>query len=95
MGIVGAALATVIGYFVVEATLYPIVQRFYHIDYEWSRIGKLVLTVVSAYVVVSVFDLNVAYKLGLFVLWCGSLFAVRFFSAGELKRMKDIFRNTA
>ncbi len=95
LGIFGAALATVIGYFVVEATLYPIVQRFYRIDYEWGRIGKLVLTVVSAYAVVSVFDLNVVYKLGLFFLWCGSLFALRFFSPGELGRLKHLFRNTA
>jgi O-antigen/teichoic acid export membrane protein len=95
MGIMGAAVATVIGYFIVEATLYPIAQHFYRIEYEFSRIAKLTVTVVVAFISVAVFDLSVPGKAGILLLWFVSLFALKFFNHGELDRIRKLFRNTA
>jgi O-antigen/teichoic acid export membrane protein len=95
MGIMGAAVATVIGYFIVEATLFPIAQHFYRIEYEFARIAKLTAAVVVAFITVSVFDLSVPGKAGMLLLWFVSLFALKFFNHGELDRIKKLFRNTA
>jgi O-antigen/teichoic acid export membrane protein len=89
-GIMGAALATVIGYFMVEATLYPIVQKFYYIEYEFPRIGKLAGTVAAAFVVVSLVEATVLIKLIVLLGWGVSLIAIGFFTKGEMSRIKQL-----
>lgn len=88
-GILGAAIATLIGYAMLEITLYPIVQKFYRIEYEFSRIGKLVLSVAVAFCIIKIFDLSVALKIITFVGWTVSLFVIGFFTKGELARMRQ------
>ncbi|MFA6456774.1 MAG: polysaccharide biosynthesis C-terminal domain-containing protein, partial [Bacteroidota bacterium] len=90
-GIMGAAYATLAGYIMVEITLFIVVQRFYYIRYEYERIIKLSLTVAIAFVAAKLLDANVPVKLLLFAAWCGSLFAVGFFTEGELVRVKRLF----
>jgi len=95
MGIMGAAVATVIGYFMVEATLYPIVQKFYYIKYELGRIAKLAASVAIAFLLVSVTDAFIELKFAIFVGWVASLFVLGFFTKGELSRIKLLFGKTS
>ncbi|MEW5799488.1 MAG: oligosaccharide flippase family protein [Bacteroidota bacterium] len=90
-GIMGAAVATLIGYAMLEIVLYPIVQKFYYIEYEFARIGKLILSVAAAFVIVKVFDGSVAIKMLVFAGWVISLFVLGFFTEGEMSRMKQAF----
>lgn len=90
-GIMGAAVATLIGYAMLEIVLYPIVQKFYYIEYEFARIGKLILSVGAAFVIVKVFDGSVAIKMLVFAGWVISLFVLGFFTEGEVSRIKQAF----
>lgn len=87
-GIMGAAYATLAGYIMVEVTLFFVVQRFYHIEYEYTRIVKLAVTVAIAFSAVTVLDLPLVMKGLVFVLWCAGLVASGFFTGSELQRLK-------
>jgi O-antigen/teichoic acid export membrane protein len=91
-GIMGAAYATLAGYIMVEVTLFIVVQKFYYIEYEYARIGKLALTVAAAFTIVTVLDLNVLMKAGVFILWCAALVFIGFFTSSEMNRLKGLFR---
>jgi O-antigen/teichoic acid export membrane protein len=93
-GIMGAAYATLAGYIMVEVSLFIVVQKFYYIEYEYARIGKLALTVAVAFTIVTVFDLNVLMKAGVFLLWCAALVFIGFFTSSELNRVKGLFRKS-
>ena len=82
-GIMGAAYATTAGYAAVAISLYIVVQRFYRIEYEYVRIGKLALTVAAAFMVYSFVDLSVILKLMLTIVWGISLFVIGFFNKEE------------
>jgi O-antigen/teichoic acid export membrane protein len=45
LGIVGAGLALVASYLVVLALMYGFTQRLFAVPYQWSRLGRVVLTV--------------------------------------------------
>jgi O-antigen/teichoic acid export membrane protein len=94
-GIMGAAYATLAGYIMVEVTLFWVVQRFYHIDYEYVRILKLAGTVAAAFAAVALFDPGVPVKMAIFLLWCGSLAVTGFFTEGEWRRITGLFGKTA
>jgi len=89
-GIMGAAYATTVGYAMVAITLYVVVQKFYYIEYEFLRIGKLVLTVAIAFIIYSVFQLSISMKLILLISWFISLFALNFFNKEELAKMRSL-----
>jgi O-antigen/teichoic acid export membrane protein len=42
IGILGAALSTLLSYIVMAVGMYLVSQRFYHVEYEWSKVGKIV-----------------------------------------------------
>ncbi len=88
-GIMGAAVATLIGYAMLEIVLFPIVQKFYYIEYEFARIGKLVFSVAAAFLIIKIFDASVTLKMLIFIGWVISLFLIGFFTKGELSRVKQ------
>lgn len=94
-GIMGAAIATVAGYFITDASLYFIVQKFYYIKYEFGRIAKLVFSTAGAFFLAEMFEMSVMTKLLLLVGWGGSLFMLGFFTKGELGRITNLFRETS
>jgi O-antigen/teichoic acid export membrane protein len=94
-GIIGAAYATLFGYFMVEITLYFVVQKHYYIEYEFARIGKLVFTVIIAFVSAKLFFDNILFKFVILLVWFISLFMIKFFTDGELQRFKYIFRKSS
>jgi O-antigen/teichoic acid export membrane protein len=50
-GIMGSAVATLIGYALLPLGAYLISQRYYRVDYEWSRVIKICLAVMIIYMV--------------------------------------------
>lgn len=93
-GIMGAAYATLAGYIMVEVTLYFVVQRFYYIEYEFVRIFKLAISVTVAFSIIKIFDADVLLKGIVFLLWFLSLYIMRFFTTGEIQRVKQLFGKT-
>ncbi len=90
-GIMGAAYATTIGYAMVALTLYFVAQRFYYIEYEFTRISKLVGSVIVAFVAAHVLGENLGLRIIIFSVWLISLFAIGFFTKAELDRVRKVF----
>lgn len=93
LGVMGAAVATVFGYLMVEATLYPVVQRVYRIEYEFRRIGILLVTVTAAFFLGRAAGESVFLKGAVLAAWGASLYLAGFFTPGELRRVRSLFGN--
>jgi hypothetical protein len=88
MGIMGAALATLLSYAAMAVGLYFVVQRFYPIRYEFGRIGKIVLAggvvfVLSYFVRWETFE--ILWKVALLVLFVALMYWMKFFEQSELR----------
>jgi O-antigen/teichoic acid export membrane protein len=88
-GMMGAAVATVLSYMLLPIIEYPIVKRFYPVNYEWWRLFKMLLISVGIYLV-GIFlktgqvwvDLCVGAVL--ILAWWLILYWSRFFAQNEL-----------
>lgn len=93
-GIVGAAMATMIGYVILAGATYFAGQREFHFPLDYRRLGKLVLAAVLSIVYVLVIETVVsgsllafalkALSVGLFV---GLLLAMRFVRVSQLREI--------
>ncbi len=99
MGIMGAAIATLAAYIVMAVAIYRVSQKAYPIKYDWMRVGKLFLIVLTAYGVERVLVLGnittqgtllFTFRLGLTVLVLVALFGFGFFSDREKKFLREI-----
>ncbi len=72
MGIMGGAIATLVSYVSMAVYIYYIVQKYYPVDYELSRIfGVLVVDICAIAVFYSTFgSLGIIYKVILSVVLC-------------------------
>lgn len=93
-GIMGAAYATLAGYIMVEVTLFMVVQRFYYIDYEYSRILILTLVTAGAYAAAVLLDPGILLKGAILVAWGIGLFRYGFFTAGEREKLRQLLRKS-
>lgn len=97
MGYAGAAWATLGAYFVSAALLYAMSRKIYPINYEWGRIGKIILLcagVFTAYKLVNFSSMwsNFIYAIVLMIVYAGLLKVTGFFTHSELNQMKRVFR---
>ena len=91
-GIMGAAWARPIAYFIMAVSLYFVSRKFYQIDYEWKRI--VLLSVLTAVVFVisrfSIINTNLLYKFILLVSFPILLYITGFFHKEEISKIKSI-----
>lgn len=77
-GIMGAAFATFISYFVMAAGFYFVTQKFYRIEYEYKKIINIfasILIIGCAYYYSIYLKINtIPVKAGLFLLFIGSIY---------------------
>ncbi|MBI3766082.1 MAG: polysaccharide biosynthesis C-terminal domain-containing protein [Ignavibacteriales bacterium] len=101
MGMLGAAWATLLAYFAMAVTLYFVVQSFYPVQYEFSRMIKILAAV--AVVMVLYYSvplpemtrsspLRIGWKFGLLVLFLGLMYGLRFFEAKEISVLKRFLK---
>jgi O-antigen/teichoic acid export membrane protein len=98
IGMTGAAIATPVSYFLIAATLYFTVQRFYPIQYELWRIGKIFIAIFIImglyYYLFSIGELLLIYKFGLLFFFIAYLFIFGVLDKDELVRTaKQLFAN--
>ena len=67
IGIMGAAIATLLSYIVMAIGIYFPSQRLYHVPYEWGRIARLVGAALAAFLIYSVLDLEPASLYGIII----------------------------
>jgi len=94
LGIMGAALATLVSYAVMALLAFLIVRRFYPVPYEWSRLAKLAAATAAAWLLFLVRPAPVApalWGLALLLLFAGLLALMRFFRRDELHALRAVF----
>jgi O-antigen/teichoic acid export membrane protein len=92
LGMMGAAVATLLSFMLLVGIGYPIAQRAYRVQYEFSRLGKLVAATGLIYLLGlqlrgSDWFGNGLASLGLLLGWLLILFLTRFFVADEIRAM--------
>jgi O-antigen/teichoic acid export membrane protein len=95
LGIMGAAIATLLSYIVMAAGIYFPSQRFYHVEYEWGRILRLCLAT-GAVVGLFLFThpdpatlSGISTKLAFTALFIILVFVLRVFDSADIKETKD------
>ena len=97
IGMMGAAVATLLSYAIMAVILYFVAQRFYAVPYESGRIYKIVASTLIVFALsqlVQLGPLQIVWKFGLLILFGVLLYFLRFFDAMELKRIAAAFRRT-
>ena len=97
MGMMGAAIATLIAYVVMALALYRDVRKFYPVEYEWGRILKIAAAagaVFGLHLLLDAGSLCIPWNILLVALFCGLLFVFRFFNADEKRTLRGLFRRT-
>ena len=99
-GMLGAAWATFIAYFIMAVTMYIVVQRIYPVSYEFSRLLKIAgstVVVIILYYFIPVDALSgstilpVVWKIVLILLFLILMYAMKFFKAGEISAIKKLW----
>jgi O-antigen/teichoic acid export membrane protein len=91
IGIMGAAVATLLSYAVMAVILYPVSRRLFAVPYEWTRIIKLALAGAAVFWAAQMpghAGLRLLIMLGFVPL----LFVLRFFEKDELEKFRLIVR---
>lgn len=92
-GMMGAAFATFLAYFIMAAGLYLVVRRFYHVPYEWGRLLKISLAaglVVALHLIVDAGPYGLLWKCALLLLFLMLLTAMKFFIPSEIAGMAKL-----
>jgi O-antigen/teichoic acid export membrane protein len=97
LGMLGAAYATLFSYMVMAGSLYVIVQRFYHVPYEYRRIVTIAIVTAVLFAVYSWLNLTGAsvssllLKALLVLAFPILLLGSKFFEPNEITSLKRIF----
>jgi O-antigen/teichoic acid export membrane protein len=95
MGIVGAALATMLSYGVMAVVMFWIGQRSFPIQYEWRRIAIITGTtalVCALYFLVEPPVQSILWRIALLFAWGYSMYRMKFFRSSELSALRRLFR---
>ncbi len=95
MGMMGAAVATLVSYALMAFVLYHLSLRFFSVRYETARILKLVASACIVFglsQIINVGSWQILWKTTLLLLFGFSLYVVRFFQPSELRRIALLFK---
>jgi O-antigen/teichoic acid export membrane protein len=93
MGMMGAAIATLLSYAAMAGILYVVVQRIYPVEYEVGRLAKIAIAAAVAYVPSLVLPPEghpLLWKAGLLGIFGVLIFLMRFFDRSELGFMQAL-----
>ncbi|MBS4028512.1 MAG: oligosaccharide flippase family protein [Ignavibacteriales bacterium] len=96
LGIIGAAWATFLSYFLMTALLYFKVQKIYPIEYEYLRVGKIATAGIIVFVL-SIFFFqetgSVVWKIFLLFAFFFGMFGMKVFTYNEISRLRSIIKS--
>ena len=95
-GMMGAAYATFITYALMVAILFFYNQRLIGVSYEWNRIFKMAIIaalifVLGYFVVINNLAMSIVFKIIIILLYPLFLYIIRFYTEGEIRRVKQIW----
>jgi len=89
-GMMGAALANMLAYFVMMVSIFIANQKLYHIDYEYGRIFWIISYLAFAMSLYYYFDLTIVARLGLILGLPVLLSMLGFFKEDEKVYLRNI-----
>ncbi len=96
MGIMGAALATLASYIVMAVTLFFVAEKFYKVDYEYAKIGKIFLLIITSGIVYYYLDmqdyLNIGTKFIILFGFLSSIFILKIVEKSEFEKILSLFK---
>lgn len=95
MGMMGAAVATLLSYFVMAVIVYFIGRRVYPVPYETGRILKIAGAAAIVFLLFQVVDagpFGIAWKVFLLAAFVALMYAFRFFNPPEARRIMAMLR---
>jgi O-antigen/teichoic acid export membrane protein len=95
LGIMGAAIATLMSYVSMAVGMYLVAKRFYPVTYEFARIGKIAASAAVVYLLYSLVrweGLEFVWKVLLLLLFGALMYWMRFFVQSELQGISSLFR---
>ena len=95
IGIMGAAIATLVSYFVMALGLFLTAQKFYKIPYEYLKISVIFILIavcgILYYTIIGFENVTFFYKLLILLGFIASLFIFRVISKEEISSLKKLF----
>lgn len=98
LGILGAALSTLLSYIVMAVGMYYASQRFYRVEYEWTKVLKITGTAALVFIVFRIIhpeplhSYSIIIKLILIVAFGVGMYILRVIDAGEINEIKFIIK---
>jgi|WetSurMetagenome_2_1015567.scaffolds.fasta_scaffold46876_3 O-antigen/teichoic acid export membrane protein len=95
LGIMGAAIATLVSYAAMAVAMYIVVRRVYPIAYELTRLAKIAGAAAVSfglYYFVRPEGFEIVWKCGLLVLFLVMMYAMKFFEQSELRAIALRFK---
>ncbi len=98
IGILGAALATLFSYIVMAVFMYFVSQRFYKVDYEWSKVIKIAGLAALFFLIFRLSNLQPLNAIGIFVKFvliigfAAGLVLLKVVDTKEIADLKTVFR---
>jgi O-antigen/teichoic acid export membrane protein len=95
IGIMGAAIATLLSYVVMAIGIYFPSQRFYHVEYEWGRLFRLLFAGCAIVLVFLALQLQpmtaggIAVKLALTAAFVLLVFVLKVFDTADIRETKE------
>jgi len=95
LGIMGAAIATLLSYVVMAIGIYFPSQRLYHVEYEWGRLIRVALAACVVVVAVSLLGLQpataagIAVKLGATFVFVVLVVVLKIFDAADIRETRE------
>ncbi len=96
LGIMGAAIAMAASYLIMTLSLFKVGQKHYHIDYEFSKIFYIFLSLSITGGIYYFLETNamviISYKIILMFVFIGLLFAFKILNISEIKKIFTVLR---
>jgi O-antigen/teichoic acid export membrane protein len=96
IGILGAALSTLLSYIVMAVGMYFVSQRFYRVDYEWNKVLKIAGLAAVLFIVFRLFNLepldliSVLIKIAMLIAFGITLVMLKIIDSREIGKVKAI-----
>ena len=96
IGILGAALSTLLSYMAMAVGMYFASQRFYRVEYEWNNVLKIVGTAICMFILFRLFQLppldyvGFAVKTGLLIAFGTALMFLKVIDSREMAEIRSM-----
>jgi O-antigen/teichoic acid export membrane protein len=98
IGILGAALSTLLSYVVMAVGMYFASQRFYRVEYEWVKVVKIVGSAIGLFIILRfthpepLTTMGIVAKIVMLGVFIGALVLMKVVDSREMAEIKKIFQ---